>query len=31
MPVRLGNREETPQQKPYRAWGLKNLVKKWKL
>ena len=22
-PVRLGNREETPQQKPYRAWGYK--------
>ena len=21
--VRLGNREETPQQKPYRAWGSK--------
>ena len=22
-PVRLGNREETPYQKPYRAWGSK--------
>ena len=26
-PVRLGNREETPQQKPYRAWG-ENRTKK---
>ena len=25
-PVRLGNREETPYQKPYRAWGTAKLT-----